>query len=238
MWYTILITLAVDAGGLLLLYALLRERVRRATSAHAQIAEIREEVSRLLVELNQTTDRNILLLEDRIGRLNDLLAAADKKVGLLQREIEKHDVGARIYSRIARPAAPASSPSAPVPQSSPSPVGPPGAGPAPTLAVELSAPATRPSGGAEGAREGSPDRARSARLRGAEPEGAGASPEAAGDLQQRVLMLHRSGFSAGLIAGRVGAPVGEVELIIALEERRQSSRGPGAAVPPRQGRGA
>jgi hypothetical protein len=37
-------------------------------------------------------------------------------------------------------------------------------------------------------------------------------------------MLHRSGFSAGLIAGRVGAPLGEVELIIALEERRQAPR--------------
>jgi len=49
MWYTILITLAVDFGGLVLVYLLLRDRVRRATSAESRISEIREEVSRLLV---------------------------------------------------------------------------------------------------------------------------------------------------------------------------------------------
>jgi hypothetical protein len=101
MWYTILITLVVDIGGLVLIYALLRDRVRRATTADSQIAEIREEVSRLLVELNQTTDRNIALLEDKIASLNGELATADKKIGLLRREIEKHDVGTQIYSRLA-----------------------------------------------------------------------------------------------------------------------------------------
>ena len=101
MWYTILIMLVVDIGGLLLVYVLLRDRVRRATSVESQIADVREEVSRLLVELNQTTDRNIALIEDRIARLNESLATADKKIGLLRREIEKHDVGSQIYSRLA-----------------------------------------------------------------------------------------------------------------------------------------
>ena len=95
MWYTVLITLVLDVGGLLLIYALLRDRVRRATSRDAHIAEIRDEVSRLLVELNRTTDRNIALIEDRIASLNELLSSADKKIGLLRRETEKHDVGPR-----------------------------------------------------------------------------------------------------------------------------------------------
>ena len=72
MWYTILITLVVDFGGLLLVYVLLRDRVRRATTvAVRRSTEIREEVSRLLVELNQTTDRNIALMEDKIASLNE-----------------------------------------------------------------------------------------------------------------------------------------------------------------------
>ncbi len=100
MWYTVLITLVIDVGGLLLLYALLRDRIRRATSAAAQIAELREEVSRLVVELNQTTERNVALLEDRVSGLGELLTAADRKMALLQREIEKHDVGTRVYSRL------------------------------------------------------------------------------------------------------------------------------------------
>lgn len=228
MWYTILITLAVDVGGLLLIYGLLRDRVRRATSAHAQIAEIREEVSRLLVELNQTTDRNILLLEDRVGHLNDLLAAADKKLGILQREIERHDVGARIYGRIARPAAmpgtrmdaaisaAGAGTEAPAATRAPEPLTP--------LAVELSPAA--PQRVAAAPRERPPALPRTGARPGPAAESAPErddEPRKRGDVQQRVLMLHRSGFSAALIAGRVGAPVGEVELIIALEERRQAA---------------
>ena len=100
MWYTVLITIVLDICGLLLIYVLLRDRVRRAASTDAHVAEIRDEVSRLLVELNRTTDRNIALIEDRIASLNELLSSADKKIGLLQRETEKHDVGTRIYSRL------------------------------------------------------------------------------------------------------------------------------------------
>ena len=101
MWYTILITLVVDFGGLLIVYLVLRDRVRRASSTESRIAEIREEVSRLLVELNQATDRNIALMEDKIAALNEAIATADKKIGLLRRETEKHDVGSQIYSRLA-----------------------------------------------------------------------------------------------------------------------------------------
>ena len=101
MWYTILITLVVDFGGLLFVYLLLRDRVRRATSVESRMAEVREEVSRLLVELNQATDRNIVLMEDKITALNEAISTADKKIGLLHRETEKHDVGSQIYSRLA-----------------------------------------------------------------------------------------------------------------------------------------
>ncbi len=97
----VLILLAVEIGGLLVIYAVLRERVRRGTSAAAQSQELRDEVSRLVVELNQTTDRNIALVEDGIARLNELLARADKKIGLLRRESEKRDMGVQVYSRLA-----------------------------------------------------------------------------------------------------------------------------------------
>ncbi len=93
--------------------SLLRDRVRRAASAESRIAEIRDEVSRLLVELNQATDRNIALMEDKIAVLNEAISTADKKIGLLRRETEKHDVGSQIYSRLAEgrpPRAPVVSP--------------------------------------------------------------------------------------------------------------------------------
>jgi uncharacterized small protein (DUF1192 family) len=115
MWYTVVITLVVDIGGLLLVYALLRDRVRRATSAANQIAELREEVSRLVVELNQTTERNVALLEDKILGLSDTCAAADRRIALLKRDIEKHDAGTKVYSRLVEGAPPA--PAAPRPSS-------------------------------------------------------------------------------------------------------------------------
>ena len=224
MWYTILITLVVDVGGLLLVYVLLRDRVRRATSAEAQISEIRDEVSRLVVELNQTTDRNIALVEDRISSLNEHLSVADKKIGLLRREIEKHDVGTQVYSRLAET------------RPRPSPV--------PPLSVELSekpvppederaaglrewrepAPGRVPA--ASGAAErhesaiGAQQEARPEAPASAQRVGAPGRREEAGDLRDRVMLLFRSGFAAPLIASRVGVPLGEVELIISLEQRK------------------
>ncbi len=230
MWYTVLVTLVVDIGGLLLVYALLRDRVRRATSAAAQIAELRDEVSRLVVELNQTTERNIGLMEDRIGSLNELLAAADRKIGLLHREMEKHDVGAQVYSRLtggrgsaggaqgsgsaaqgSGTAAQGGQRAQPVPRGVRQPVAGKGT-PVPPLSVELSDRAS-PSAAARGS--------------SGDDANAGEGPETRADLHQRVVMLSQSGFSAALIAGRVGIPLGEVELIIALERQRMAQPAPG-----------
>ena len=111
---TLLVLIAVNLIGYLVVYLLLREKVRRASSAQAAVSEVREEVNRLIVELNQTADRNVALLEDRIAGLAELLSKADKKMGLLRRESEKHDMGAQVYGRIidSRPEAP-SRPGAP-----------------------------------------------------------------------------------------------------------------------------
>ena len=228
MWYTILITLVIDVGGLLLVYVLLRDRVRRATTAETQISEIRDEVSRLVVELNQTTDRNIALIEDRISSLNEQLSVADKKIGLLRREIEKHDVGTQVYNRLG--------------ETRPRPPAPPAV---PTLSVELS---ERPLSGGEDARIGGAEWQQAAEARapaagrgaqggqgqggpaargatGADEPGPSARApvvrrEEANDLRDRVMLLFRAGFAASLIASRVGVPLGEVELIISLEQRK------------------
>ena len=201
MWYTILIMLVVDLGGLLLVYVLLRDRVRRATTANAQIAEIRDEMSRLVVDLNQTTDRNIVLIEDRIASLNELLSAADKKIGLLSRESEKHDLGNRMYSRLAEGRSSRAAGAA-VPRI---------AGPVrASIMVPAELAGTRGAEETESAAEVAAD--------GKPP----LSVEllAKPDLHQRVMMLHRAGFAFPLIASRVGAPLGEVELIISLEQRK------------------
>ena len=252
MWYTILISLVVDFGGLLFVYLLLRDRVRRATSVESRMAEVRDEVSRLLVELNQATDRNIALMEDKIAALNDAISTADKKIGLLRRETEKHDVGSQIYSRLAEgrhPRAAAASPG-----DEPERWG--GAESAGYRGAESEEPRREESVEYSGAESAVNRSAESAEYRDAESvrpqrrapaaSRAAASPSApptaqraversepevpplavelsgaaATDVRQRVMMLYRAGFSPSLIASRVGALVGEVELIIALEQRK------------------
>ena len=238
MWYTILVMLVVDFGGLLLVYILLRDRVRRATSVDSQIAEVREEVSRLLVELNQTTDRNIALIEDRIARLNESLSAADKKIGLLRRESEKHDVGAQIYSRLAEGRLRNMAPDAGMPPAVAAGMPQPRQGMPPAVAAEREGVAAGmppavaagmpPAVAADLPRAPLPPlavelstvpEARPMRRRDELRVETGRAEEEP-DLRQRVMNLHRAGFSLALIASRVGVPLGEVDLIISLEQRK------------------
>jgi hypothetical protein len=158
----VFILIAVNVLGYFALFILLRRRMDRESSPESRI---REEVNGLMVELNQTTDRNIALIEDRIAGLTDLLSKADKKIGLLRRESEKHDMGAKVYGRVAQ---------ARVPE------------------------------------------------RTEETRSADQAPEGKVDVRERIVALHRAGFSASLIAARVGAPRGEVELILSLENRKES----------------
>lgn len=192
----ILILLAVEMGGLLVIYAVLRERVRRGISDAAQSQELRDEVSRLVVELNQTTDRNIALVEDGIASLNEALARADKKIGLLRRESEKHDMGMQVYSRLAE-----------------------GRG---TVGQGATAAKGAGSAAAKGAGSagGDPSSARPGPARAVPAE---AESGEGVDAHEQVLRLARGGFAPSLIAARVGIPLGEVELIISLERRKGQS---------------
>src|SRR5208337_3219306 len=146
--------------------------------------------------------------------------------GLLRRETEKHDVGSQIYSRLAEGRHQRAGESA-VSRDAESAASR-GADSARLLAVELSEPILRgtasrnevPMGTVGGAEPAGHIGGESAGYRDAESAGyrdaesavnrGGAEP----DGRQRVMMLYRAGFSPSLIASRVGAPVGEVELII------------------------
>jgi hypothetical protein len=176
---TVVILLAVEIGGLLVIWAVLRERVRRAASAASQAGELREEVGRLVVEMNQTAERNIALVEDAMARLNELLARTDKKIGLLAREADRHDGGMRLYGKLA-----------------------------------------------EARRAAEPASAGDAAVPGAAAPARGPVPA---DPRAEVVLLSRQGFAPALIASRVGLPLGEVELIAAIEKRRGSGARAGSA---------
>ena len=109
-----LLLLTAVAAGYAVVYFVLKKKIARTLAAATVLREVREEVNRILVELNQTTHRNVTLLEDRIASLAELLAKTDKKIALASREAEKQDLADRLYTELAdrrrRPAEPGSTP--------------------------------------------------------------------------------------------------------------------------------
>ena len=85
---------ALAIAGYFIVYLILKAKLNKSVDPKAILESIREEVDRIIVELNSTTDRNITLLEDKVQSLSTLLEQADKKIGILKREIEKHELSA------------------------------------------------------------------------------------------------------------------------------------------------
>lgn len=107
-----LLIIAVVLLGYAVVYLLLKKKIARALSSAEILREIREEVDRLQVELNQTTNRNITLLEDRIAALGEALNKADRKIALVRRETEKRELAGRLYSELSARREPAGGPAA------------------------------------------------------------------------------------------------------------------------------
>ncbi len=189
--------LVVNALVFLVLLVWLRRKVDRELNAERAIERVRREVADLITELNGTTERNITLIEDRVKRISDLLQKTDKKIAMLQRESEKHDIGLGVYTdlmerrrRTARESASARGSdegSGSSEMSEQTPVHDASTGSADDQDIDQSPGDSR---------------------------GQGSSGRS---LRNRVRDLHRAGMAAEAIARKVGSSLGEVELIIGLE---------------------
>ena len=152
---TVIIVVAFQILGFLVMYILLKRWMERRIKEDESGQKIQDEIASIMVELNRTTEQSIQLIEDKITVLQELLSKVDKKLSILKRESEKHEISRSIYDRI-----------------------------------------------------------RQAQERG---EGTRIADR---DIQREVIRLYREGFSPSIIAAQVGTTVGEVELIISLERRR------------------
>lgn len=216
--------LVVQAIAFLLLLVWLKRRVDRELSADRALEEIRKEIGDLITDLNGTTERNITLIEDRVQRLNKVLETTDRKIGILQKEAEKHEVGTGMYTDLLnqhRRKIRESSDAVPVENKPPPFVDPMQSGK--TIAHESSA--FRASDANSNKNE-KPSQ-ESDRYGNAPPSvstgrevahGLRERPGSRGEgLRNQVRDLHRAGLGAETIAKRLGSTVGEVELIIGLE---------------------
>lgn len=223
------ILLAVEVLGLGVIWFLLKARVRRALELDELLAEARREIRGLSIELNETADRNITLVEDRLGALRELLAEAERRVGVARKELDSRDREREAMERLSR--------ARPLVGGEPRPESAPASEPRRNAAYESSArapgrPETEDS--AFGGREAEDEAFEGPASSDARPEPIRLAlkprlpeirraPESVVPPKSRreeALELHRKGFSPELIASRLGATLSEIELLVSLEEGR------------------
>ena len=90
---------------LFIFFVYFRRRIDRALQSESILSDIRAEVDQMIVELNQTTDRNVGLVEDHLERLAARIAEADRRIVVLKKEAEKVRTADTVYSRL-KPVAP------------------------------------------------------------------------------------------------------------------------------------
>jgi transposase len=200
-WLALGISLVAIAVALVVM----RRMIDKRAGSAAVLDEIKREVGAILTELNQTTERNIELIEDRIAELQKLIEQADRRLTTLRREYRRSEASDVTYSKLK-------------PRSVPS-IGP---EPEPETAKREE---DRAAGGARSeepqraGNKGSEPLATAAGLQeSGEPGGQSGSPEPV-PVRERVLQLYRQGVSVERIASRLKTTIAEVELIVSLNER-------------------
>ena len=189
------LSIGINLLLIVLVYLGARRRINRLLSGGEALDEIKDEINRLVVELNQTSDRNIGIIEERIQRLRDLINEADKKIMLLGKESEKVRIGTDVYAKLKK-----SKSLVPDHQSAP-----------PSGAAAVDSPVeNRPQ--LSEAREDAVEFVKSKVIDEVSVGEAESSPA------ERVLALYRQGFDPKIIASKTGSPLGEIELIISLSD--------------------
>jgi len=82
----VFVSVGINLIVILFIYLNLTKQIHNTKSYDYIIEQIRRDVEELVVEINQTTDRNISLVEDRINTIKTLLTQVDSRIKLLDRE--------------------------------------------------------------------------------------------------------------------------------------------------------
>lgn len=96
------VLLSLNVAALAVIFIILSGRIRKALDSGGAVERIRNEISALLIELNSATDRNVSLVEDRLARLKSALADADRRLLVLDRELEQRKKESDVYTRLGK----------------------------------------------------------------------------------------------------------------------------------------
>lgn len=96
----IFILIAVQAAFFAIIYFYVKRMKKNGEGG--ETARLREELNLLVLELNQTTDRNITLLEDRVRALKELVEEADRRIKVMNQETSRKTVESSVYTRLGK----------------------------------------------------------------------------------------------------------------------------------------
>jgi hypothetical protein len=209
---------SIEVVGFFIIWFRIKSKVRRYLELENLLEGVREEARALVLELNETADRNVSLVEDRMLSLRKLLDEADRRMGVVHREFEKRDMEREVYTKLnrRRPIVP---------------------GAARLIVPEVTRSASdvsRDESSSPAAPNGVPESPITLNLGSTDEEKGQVIPEVkiSADFivpsmtkREEALDLYRRGISAELIAAKLGVTVAEIELLIEIEERRRAGAG-------------
>jgi hypothetical protein len=190
--------------------------LKRRTGQERILAEFRDEVEEIIHQIDEVTDRDLTLLEERTKTLRTLLEDTDRRIAVYAREVERRRSQEEAFAEYDRGTAPVRAASrfgytrlgAPIAGNAP-------AEPIEPLRPEPAEPVSPEAPSPHVPAELPPPQGQFPRIvRASRPIEPKPLPFA-----ERVAELSRAGFSANLIAAQLGAAVVEVELAIALADR-------------------
>ena len=189
---SIMVSIGISIILVGIVYILLVKRINKEKSSTAITEQVRNEIDRMVVDLNQTADRNIGLIEQQLKSLTEMIQEADHRISLLQKHSEKMNKSNDTYNQIR-----------------PSQIVKPKAPTAPDVG-EVSPPNAHT---VDISKEMQPDTSL--------PENEDSQDAVTPPKRERVISLYRQGISLDIIASRVDSTVAEVELIISMTEGRR-----------------
>ncbi|GHU23179.1 hypothetical protein FACS1894172_19850 [Spirochaetia bacterium] len=86
-WSLIVSLISLGCCGLFFLYC--RSYLDKRTSEERILAEFQEEIEKLIVQIDEATDRDSTLVEDRITKTRKILDEVDKHLALYVRELDR-----------------------------------------------------------------------------------------------------------------------------------------------------
>jgi predicted DNA-binding protein YlxM (UPF0122 family) len=178
------------------------------------------EVDLSIAEINAVTDRNLLLVEDKIKKLNEILEDTDKRSSVYVKEIEKSRASEALYTQLGRGVRAAiKTEPAPVPQSALT-AAPPLSLVRPNIPVAVEQ--TSQAKPAQPTQPMLPLEESASAITAAQPAAKPVKPQkSSGKKQIRISIdqLAGEGLSSQEIASRLGISIAEVDLAIQLQRR-------------------